>query len=420
MENCERIDAANRACVAAIVEAQPYWVDILPAREVIEGLPERTVLHSGPPIAFADMCELHRRGMIGAALLEGWAGNAAEAANMLESGAIRVDSALNYNTVGSGVGIVTPSVALMVVEDRRTGKRAGVFPHEGAFGGGFCGWGVYSKEIAENLRWMREELFPVVSDALRRAGGISLKPILAESLQMGDENHSRQTAADLLTIRELMPCLARVRKSTAEIFPAVEYFTGTPRFFHNIGQAAARAALLSAHGIADSTVVTAMCGNGVEFGIKVSGLGDRWFTAPSPMIRGYFARENCSEKDQLPWIGDSSVCETVGLGGIAGAASPIVCAYRQLKLADAVAVTREMQTICAGRNPAYVIPNLDFDCLPVGVDVRRVVETGIAPVLHGGIIDHAGGWIGAGGARVPMECFSKALDALRQDGVIGE
>ena len=115
MENCERIDAANRACVAAIVEAQPYWVDILPAREVIEGLPERTVLHSGPPIAFADMCELHRRGMIGAALLEGWAGNAAEAANMLESGAIRVDSALNYNTVGSGVGIVTPSVALMVV-----------------------------------------------------------------------------------------------------------------------------------------------------------------------------------------------------------------------------------------------------------------------------------------------------------------
>ena len=232
---------------------------------------------------------------------------------------------------------------------------------------------------------------------------------------MGDENQTRHTASDLLFVKKILPELFKLEGfDRQQILDTLDYIVETPRFFHCIGQGASRSAMLSAVGTEYSTMVTAICGNGVEFGIKVAGLGDNeWFTAPAPMMKGRYTSSKFTEKDQLPWIGDSCVVECAGMGGLAAAASPIVCSLRGLKLKDAIHITREMEEICITHNPAFPVPNLDFDFLPVGIDIRKVLETGIAPEIHGGMFNYQGGLIGAGSARVPMLCFEKAIKAFR-------
>lgn len=407
---------ATRKSAESIIKSKPFWVDILPAIECVDGLTDHMIIHSGPPIEYNDMCELHRRGMISGVLMEGWADNEQDAEQLILSGKIKIESALDHNTVGAGTGIITKSIAMIVIEDRNTGIRAATFPAEGVqFQGGFCGWGLYSPEIAENLRYMREEIFPVMREYIRQKGGLALKPILAESFQMGDENHTRQTAADLLFIKQVIPELMKMDADKQDLLRALQYITETPRFFHCFGQGASRSALLGASNIPYSGMVTAVCGNALEFGIKVSGLGDRWFTAPAPMLEGKFTSGKFKEEDRLPWIGDSCVVECAGMGGIAAAASPIVCRLRGMNCRDAVALTREMEQICVAKNNNFPIPNLDFDFLPVGIDIFRVLETGITPEIHGGMFNRAGGLIGAGSARVPIECFEKAYDAFIEE-----
>lgn len=410
----EMIKLANEKAAEIIVNSEPYWVDVLPAIEVLENFAPKTVLHAGPPIEYERMCFLHKRGMVNAVLFEGWAQDEKTAEELLLSGKVKVDSAFNYNTVGSGTGIVTASTPLLVVEDKKTGRRAGVFPHEGKFGGGFCGWGVFSKEIAENLAYMRDELFVSLREKLREMGGFPLKPFIAQSLTMGDENHSSQTAVDAIFLRELLPVLLECSNSKE----LISYFASSKRFFHNYGQASCRSALVSAEGIKGSSMVTSAGGNGVEYGITVAGLPGEWFTAESPMIEGRYMTEGACRENQLPWIGDSSVVECAGLGGILSAASPVVCSYRNETLADGIRTTRDMEKICITKNESYSIPNLDFDNPPVGIDVLKVVETGILPVIDGGMLDKKGGWLGAGCARIPMECFEKAAKRFRE--VYGE
>lgn len=406
----EKIKAANEKAVNYIINSDPAWVDILPAGEVIEGLEDHMIIHSGPPIDYEDMVMLHQRGLVSGCLFEGWADSKEDAIKLIKSGKIKITSALDHNTVGAGTGIITKSVAMIVIEDRATGKRAATFPAEGPFQGGFCGWGLYSEEIAENLRYMREELFPVMREALKTRGPLPIKPILAEGMQMGDENHTRQNAVDLLFIKQFLPDLVRMDIPKDRLLKVMDYIVDTPRYFHCYGQGASRAALLSAENTPYSTMVTAVCGNGVEFGIKVAGLGGKWFTAKAPMMKGRYTSSRYTIKDQLPWIGDSCVVECAGMGGLAAATSPIVCNLRGLKLKDAIGITREMENICITKNHNFPIPNLDFDFLPVGIDILKVVKTGITPEIHGGMFNHEGGLIGAGSARVPMECFEKAVD----------
>ena len=412
MDIRERITQANQQAVACIIDSDPYWVDIRPAGECVEGLEDHMILHSGPPVDYDDMVMLHKRGMVSAMLFEGWAKDEKEAVEIIRSGEIRIDSALNHNTVGAGTGIITKSVAMNVIEDRRNHTTAATFPAEGPFQGGFCGWGLYSPEIAENLRYMREVLFPPLREMLAKEGGIAIKPILAESMQMGDENHTRQTAADLLFDKQVLPRLFEMDLPKEQIMRTVKYIVETPRFFHCYGQGASRAAAIAADGTEYSTMVTALAGNGVEFGIKIASLPGQWFTAPAPMMKGRYTSTQYTEKDQLPWLGDSCVVETAGLGGFAAAASPIVCSLRGMSLQDCIGQTREMERISIAKNPNYPIPNLDFDPLPVGIDIRLVLKTGVCPAIHGGMFNHEGGLIGAGMARVPMECFQKAIKAF--------
>lgn len=413
MDIKQKIAEANQRAARCLTENDPYWVDIRPAGECVEGLEDHMILHSGPPVDYENMVMLHKRGMVSAMLFEGWAKDEKEAVEIIRSGEIKIDSALNHNTVGAGTGIITKSVAMNVIEDRANHTTAATFPAEGpVYQGGFCGWGLYNEGIAENLRYMREVLFPPMREMLARNGGIAIKPILAEGMQMGDENHTRQTAADLLFDKQVLPQLFELDLPKEQIMRTVRYIVETPRFFHCYGQGASRAAAIAADGTEYSTMVTAVAGNGVEFGIKIAALPGQWFTAPAPMMQGRYTSTKYTEKDQLPWIGDSCVVECAGMGGIAAAASPIVCSLRGMTLQQAIAQTREMENICITRNPNYVIPNLDFDTLPAGIDIRLVLKTGICPAIHGGMFNHEGGLIGAGMARVPMQCFEKAMKAF--------
>lgn len=414
MDIREKIAAANEKSVNGIIESNPVWIDILTAGEAVSGLEDYMILHSGPPIEYKDMTVLHKRTMVNGTLFEGWAKTEKEAIGMLETGEIKIDSALNYNTVGGGTGVITKSMALVVVEDRTTGIRAATFPAEGPFQGGLCTWGLYSSEIAANLRYMRDELFPIIREMIIKRGGLAIKPILAESFQMGDENHTRQSAADLLFIKQILPDVVRMDIPKEMLLKVMDYIVNTPRFFHCYGQSASRATLLSAKDIPYSTMVTTFGGNGVEFGIKVAGLGDRWFTAPAQMAKGRYTSSNYGEEDQIPWMGDSCVVECAGMGGLASVASPIVCNLRGLKLKDAIAITREMEQICITKNYNFPIPNLDFDFLPTGIDIRKVLKTGILPVINGGMFNREGGLIGAGSACIPMLCFEKAMKAFAE------
>ena len=414
----EKIVAANNAAADMLINADPVWVDILPAGEVIKGLEDYTVTHSGPPIDYEDMTELHKRGMVSACLFEGWAKTEEEAVKLIKNGKINIISALDKNTVGSGTGIITKSIAMFVVKDRYSGQVAGTFPAEGIrFQGGFCGWGLYSKEIAENLKYMREWLFPPMKALVKEIGGLPIKPILAESLQMGDENHTRQTAADYIFQHQILPKLAGLEDaslSRKQILDAINYIAETPRFFYCLGQGACRTATLANNGRPYSTVVSAMCGNGVEYGIKIAALGDRWFTAKAPYIHGKYNSPEFNIDMQLPWIGDSCTVECAGMGGFAAAASPIVCSLRGLSMEESIAQTREMEKITVARNTNYSIPNMGFEGLPCAIDMFKVIKTGITPCIHGGMIAKDGGLLGAGMARIPMECFEKALTAFAE------
>ncbi len=413
-----KIAKANQDAADMLIHADPVWVDILPAGEVVKGLGDYTVTHSGPPIDYENMTDLHKRGMISACLLEGWAKNEEEAKRLIASGKLNIISALDTNTVGSGTGIITKSVAMFVVKDRYSGQIAGTFPAEGnKYQGGFCGWGLYSEGIAENLKYMREWLFPPMRELLKRIGEMPIKPILAESMQMGDENHTRQTAADYIFQHIVIPQLAEMEvpgMPRKQILDAIRYIAETPRLFYCLGQGACRTATLSNRGREFSTVVSAMCGNGVEYGIKLAALGDRWFTAKAPYIHGKYNSPDFNIDMQLPWIGDSCTVECAGMGAFAAAASPIVCNLRGLNMEQSIAQTREMELVTVAKNPNYPIPNMGYEGLPCAIDMLKVIKTGIEPCIHGGMIAKDGGLLGAGMARIPMECFEKALVAYAE------
>ena len=323
-------------------KGDPYWIDVRKAGDFL-GLPDKTVLHAGPPIAFERMCRGHQRSMVNACLFEGWAKTETEALRLLQKGEIRLEAAFDYATNG----IMTRSVPLLIVEDRETGGVAGLFPAEGKFGGGFCGWGLYSEEIAANLRWLGDELFPPLIAVLKDAGGFPMKELFHEALRQGDELHSSQKAMDPLFTRAIIPYVLKCPNRDA----LLDYFATTVRFTHNFGQAASRALLLGLEKQGVKGLMSAAGGNGVEYGIKVDGV---WKTAPSPMIIGPYLTPGAKKENQLPWLGDSSVVECRGWGGTIRPINP------------------------------------DF-----GVEGKGLV-------INGGMMDVNGGFMGAGSTRMPV------------------
>ncbi len=404
------VEEANRAALDRILAAEPVLTDVRRAGELIPELDaRRLILHAGPPIEWTRMCGPLKGAVCGAIVFEGWAADLAAAEKLAAGGGIEFAPNHHFGAVGPMTGITTKSMPLLVVENRAFGNRAVCALNEGL--GKVMRFGGNDAEVLARLAWLRDEFGPAFGKALRLSSGIALNPLIARGLAMGDEMHQRNVACSSLLMRALAPFMAR---AGGDLPRAFEFMGANDQFFLNVAMAMGKSILDPARGIARSTIVTTLSRNGTDFGIRVAGLGEAWFTAPVEMPQGlYFP--GYSAADANPDIGDSATVEAVGLGGFAMAAAPAVAGFVGAGgFAEAVGYTRAMSEIAAGRNPKWGIPALDFAGTPTGIDVRRVVETGIAPAINTGIAHRLPGvgQVGAGIARAPAACFEKALLAL--------
>ncbi len=405
------IERANAEALARLTDGMPVLVDCRPAREALE-LADRIVLHAGPPIDWNRVCEPMRAAVLCAVRYEGWAANDDAATALVAAGTVRLEPCHHHRAVGPMTGIITPSMPVFAVENRASGTRAHATINEGV--GKVLRFGANDPAVIARLNWLATEAGPLLGAGIRAGGGIDLRALMAQALRMGDEMHQRNIAASSLLARALMPGIARVGGRHHAVARLAEFIAGNDQFFLNVAMAAGKALADPAGSVAGSTLVTTMARNGTDFGIRVSGLGDRWLTAPVNTPEGlYFP--GFGPADANPDMGDSAIVETVGLGGVAMAASPAVARFVGAGgMAAALAITQEMREIAAGEHPHFRIPTLDERGSPVGIDVRRVVDTGILPLINTGIAGRKAGvgQVGAGVVRAPLGCFTAALEAL--------
>lgn len=417
----ERIEQANKEALRRILSGEPELIDVCPAGELIPELDDHSIGHAGPPIAWKEMCGPMQGAIMGAAVYEGMASTLEEAAEMAASGKIHFISNHSMHCVGPMTGMITSSMPLWVVRNKTFGNYAYSTFNEGI--GKVMRFGANSPEVIERLRWIQNDLGPAMKRALAQSGPVSLKLIISRALAMGDEMHQRNVAASSLLTRELAPYLANVVEDPAKRFKILSFLSTNDQFFLNLAMAAGKATMDPVRDIPHCSVVTAMSRNGTNFGIQVSALGDRWFQAPACMPVGlYFP--GYSEADANPDMGDSAICETFGIGGFAMASSPAVVRFVGAgNISSAMKYSRDMMEITIGENDAYVMPTMDFTGTGTGIDIRKVIETGILPVINTGMAHKKPGvgQVGAGVVKPPMECFEQALYALAEyEGVTEE
>ncbi len=409
----ERVAAANADALGRMAKARPAWVDVRPLRDVVTDLPERTLLHSGPAIEWDRMCGPHRRAAAFIATFEGWAPDPAAATRGLEEGSIRLEPATLHSTVCPMAGVVGPSMPVHVVVDRATGTTAYSPINEGRER---TTWnGNPDQSSLDRLAWFRDELGGSLSAALREAGGVDLFGLFSQSLQMGDELHARLPATTALLLRSLAAPMLEAGVAGPAAARAFRFLEANSLFGLTVVMGACRVAADIAHAVPGTSLVTGMNRNGIEFGLRVGGLGDRWLTAPVVPLTDAIYYTGYSVDVAAGDIGDSAILETVGLGGMAVAGAPTVAGFVGGTIADELAALDEMREITLTQNPVFTIPQAGFAGTPTGIDVRRVVETGIVPFIDTGAVhetDPAAGQIGAGVARAPIELFQAALRAL--------
>jgi hypothetical protein len=406
--------SANRAAVERVMAAGSSLVDVRPAREVLS-LQDRTLLHAGPPIEWADASGPLRGALIGACLFEGWADDVEDAERLLAGGHVALEPCHHHRAVGPMAGVTSPSMWMWCLRDPVHGGEAFCNLNEGL--GKVLRYGAYGGEVLDRLRWMRDVLGPVLSAAVRgREEPLDVKAVLAQMLQMGDEAHNRNRAGSLLTLRELSPAIVSVDAPSSDIAQVLRFIGGNEHFFLNLGMPSAKLAMDSAAGIPGSSLVTVMARNGTEFGVRTSGTGDRWFTGRANTPEGLFLGDYGPD-DANPDIGDSAIMETYGIGGFAMAAAPAIVRFVGGTVPDALATTERMYQVTLAENPAMQIPILGFRGSPTGIDVLAVARTGWLPQINTGMAGRVAGTgqVGAGLVQPPQQCFEQALRALAED-----
>jgi hypothetical protein len=407
------IDKANEEAVSRVLAAKPTVVGIGVARDVVPGMRKNLILHAGPPVTWETMCGPMRGAVMGGLLYEGLAKDAGEAARLAASGEIDFEPCHHHASVGPMAGVMTSDMPVWILENKAFGNRAFCTLNEGL--GKVLRYGAYSEEVLVRLRWMRDELAPVLSGALGLHGPIDMKTVIAQILQMGDDGHNRNRAGTSLIIRELAPYIVLLDKPREGLSNALAFMNANDHFFLNLTMPSAKCSLDPAMGIEGSSMIVAMARNGTEFGIRVSGLGERWFTGPAGMVEGLYL-PGFSAADAARDIGDSVITETSGIGGFAMAAAPAIVKFVGGSPQDALDITRRMYEICITENDAYQIPSLNFRGTPTGIDVRKVVETGILPAINTGIAhkEPGIGMVGAGLVKPPEKAFRDAVVAFAQ------
>lgn len=409
------INQANKTIIERIKAARPHWIAVRPAKEVVASLScGYKLLHAGPPIAYPEMTGPMRGACIGAALFEGWATNEKNAARLLCSEAEFIPCH-HVGAVGPMGGITSANMPVLVVRDTLHGNQAYCNLNEGI--GEVMRFGAYGQDVLRRLRWMRATLAPVLHETLGgMENGVDLTTLMAQAITMGDEFHQRNIAASSLLLRILAPAMLSLNRPAVEIKEVMQFLSVTDQFFLNLAMAYSKAVMDAAAEIQAGSVVTAMTRNGREFGIRVSGTGERWFTAPINTPQGLFFT-GYSQADASPDIGDSAITETLGIGGAAMIAAPGVTRFLGASgMSAALEISEEMAEIYLDHNPLLQIPSWDFKGACLGLDIRRVVETGITPLINTGIAHREAGigQVGAGTVRAPLLCFEKALQALAQ------
>jgi hypothetical protein len=410
-KNKTRIDEANERAMRIILSGRPVLTGMGRAKEVIPGMRDDLFLHAGPPITWPRMCGPMRGAVMGALIYERRAKTPEEAVDLASSGKIAFSPCHEYGAVGPMAGIISPSMPVFLVDNEETETRAYATMNEGL--GKVLRYGAYGEDVVERLRWMENVLFPVLRRAIAKVGRIDLRNIIAQALPMGDEVHNRNRAATSLFYRALAPAIVRTSEDAETAARVLEFMNGNDHFFLNLSMAACKATLDAARNIPGSSLAVAMARNGTDFGVQLSGTGQTWFTGPADVPDAlYFP--GFSKADANPDIGDSAITETGGLGGFAIAASPAIVQFVGGTAEDALTCTKRMYDITAAEHPAYQIPHLNFRGTPIGIDVRKVMATGILPVIDTGVAhkEPGVGQIGAGVLTAPAEPFIKAFEGL--------
>lgn len=406
------IATANAEACRRIKSGLPLLVGMGIARDVIPGMHSRRILHAGPPISWERMCGPQRGAVMGALIYEGLANDEAEAARLAAS-EIEFAPCHHYHAVGPMAGVVSPSMPVFILQNKTFGNLAYCTQNEGL--GKVLRYGGMGPEVYQRLKWMENELYPALDRALQSLpGGIDIRSLIAQAMHMGDECHNRNRAATSLFLRAIGPALARTNRDNEVLAKVIEFIDRNDHFFLNLSMPAGKALLEPAEDIPGCTIVTTMARNGTDFGIRISSNPQRWFTAPAGKVQGLYFPQY-SEADANPDIGDSTVTETAGYGGMAMAAAPAITKFVGGTPESALQATREMYEITFDEHEAFTIPILNFRGSPCGIDLRKVVETGILPQINTGIAhkNPGVGMVGAGILRAPESCFIEAYEVAR-------
>ncbi|RPJ26081.1 MAG: DUF1116 domain-containing protein [Planctomycetaceae bacterium] len=408
------MDAANQEVVSRIQRGQAVLVGMGIARDVIPGMHDRMILHAGPPIEWERMCGPTRGAVMGALIYEGLAQDETEAAKLAASGAIEFSPCHHHHGVGPMAGVVSPSMPIWIIENKTFGNHAYCTLNEGL--GKVLRYGGMGPEVYARLKWMATDLYPTLDRALQTLpNGIDIKSLIAQALHMGDECHNRNRAATSLFLRAIGPALARTNKDNEVLAKVIEFIDRNDHFFLNLSMPAGKAMLEAAEGVEGSTIVTVMARNGTDFGIRLASMPERWFVAPAGQVQGLYFPQY-TEKDANPDIGDSTITETAGYGGMAMAAAPAITQFVGGTPQMATQNTLEMYEITFSEHENLTIPAFNFRGTPLGIDVRKVMETGILPRINTGIAhkDPGVGMVGAGILRAPEKCFKDAFEAIQE------
>jgi hypothetical protein len=406
------IDSANEEACRRIQQGVPVLMGMGIAGRVIPGMHERMILHAGPPITWERMCGPQRGAVMGALIYEGIARDEAEAAQIAAAGGVEFSPCHHHHAVGPMAGIISPSMPVFILENKTFGNQAFCTQNEGL--GKVLRYGGMGPEVYARLKWMETDLYPTLDRALQTLpDGIDLRSLIAQALHMGDECHNRNRAGTSLFLRAIGPALARTNRDNETLAKIIEFIDRNDHFFLNLSMPAGKAMLEPAEGVAGSSIVTVMARNGTDFGIRMACMPDRWFTAPAGKVRGLYFPQ-FSEVDANPDIGDSTVTETAGYGGVAMAAAPAIVKFIGGMPHEAQQATLEMYEITFTEHHSFTIPALNFRGTPLGIDVRKVMETGILPQINTGIAhkDPGAGMVGAGILRAPEKCFKDAFESL--------
>ena len=408
------IENANQTAVERMMSARPILKAVATAGAVIPGMKDNLFLHAGPPIDWARMSGPLRGAIIGAMLFEGLAENETEATAMAERGEVEFDSCHHHGAVGPMAGVISASMKVYVVENVEHGNQSFSNLNEGY--GKVLRYGAYSDEVLKKLRWLNDVLGSALADALAQSSGVDLRALIAEALHMGDEGHNRNKAGSLIYLKLMSPLIAKVVKDHEVESEVLQFLGDNALSVLNPVMAACKAMTDAAHGVECSTIVTTMARNGTDFGIRVSGLGEKqWFTAPAEIPVGLFF-SGFTQQDANPDIGDSAITETAGIGGFAMATAPAIVTFVGGTPKDAMNATLEMYEITFAESKYFTMPALDFRGTPTGIDLRKVVELGLTPRINTGIAHkNAGvGQVGAGLVRPPLKIFEDALVAFAE------